>query len=357
MQVLINANRIVDYDDYDDSDVKIETGDNKGSSAIETTEDAQLDIYPTDATQPDQPAQKTSPKERDKEVLETHDNNVSMSTSTVTKTPQAAALIKALQDMLAHCAFRTSLDLIDWQYCRSQHLGKRTRLCVTLKFTGAAEAKACKYGAKCHNTKCTFDYGGADRTTTITARKPRKLCSMINTPTSCPKETDCWYAHAASGVVCAHGDIWATCPKGSYCSYKHNDDEAVAPAERVEQPPMQVKNTVQIKEMEATAQTTTSVEESSNPAPSATGAAIRPKQLAAPKQEAVPEQQKSECKRGHKSEEDIEDRLRKTQRVQKYQDRQDGSYGEHVQSDSQRTVVEAVIVDAQILDVVESRKR
>jgi hypothetical protein len=85
---------------------------------------------------------------------------------------------------------------------------------LTIKLTGAAEVKAYRFGAKCFKGSCTFDHGGVDRSATVAAGKPRKLCTVTNTLLGCTKSHGCWFSHEAKGVVCAHDKLRVFCPKG-----------------------------------------------------------------------------------------------------------------------------------------------
>jgi hypothetical protein len=225
-----------DLIDYEDSDVEFKTEGDERSSIPTANDDLQLDIYSDDAIQPEVPAQEITfdNQEESAEPHKQYPTNVAASTFPSTKTPQAATLIKSLQDLLAEPTFQASLglsapdDVVDLTFWANG-----SDFALTLKLVGVADTKACNFGAKCFRADCTFDHGGADRSLVIAAGQRRKLCTMINTPSGCPKGQACWFSHDAEGMSCSYGSLRDTCPKGPYCFYTHDDDAVVVPTEAV----------------------------------------------------------------------------------------------------------------------------
>ncbi|KAF9691805.1 hypothetical protein EKO04_010202 [Ascochyta lentis] len=256
-----------DLVDYDDSDIDAEDGEDRNGPTVEATEETQLDIHPELRTHPEL-AQEASYKDADEKKATNHNQGVGALTLSITKTPQAASLVKTLQDLLADPVFSLSLGLsfpgdnLDLHFWANGF-----NYTLALKITAAAKLKACRFGAKCYRARCTFDHGGADRTRTVNAGKPPRLCSMINRPAGCLNGNACWFSHEAEGVMCADGNLRETCPKGPYCIHKHQDDYLVAPAgleytpeikqadelKVLAQPPPAVEGSIQIKDPEISA--------------------------------------------------------------------------------------------------------
>lgn len=305
-----------DLVDYGESDVENEIGDNQKISAAEEIEE--IDIFADHTTQFEDAEQKDESKADIEELAkEAAGTTASKSTPTMTETLESAAVIKSLNDLLTDSTFRAALGLVEAG--NTIDLGfwaDGLDFILSLKLIGAAEVKACKFGAECRNKNCTFDHGGADRTALLVAGKPRKLCSMINTPTGCPKGDACWFSHEAFGVACADGELRATCVNGIYCVYKHSDDEVVATIEHIEQPHTQVQEIEKANESEAPSQNAPSVE---------TAAEIKTESvppIPASSTIASPKPQACGGKRRRGSEGENEDRPEKPRRVDKRQTRQ-----------------------------------
>lgn len=302
-----------DLVDYGESDVENETGDNQKTSVAEGIEE--IDIFADDTTQFEDAGQKDEARADTEELAkEAAGTTASKSTPTTTKTLEYAAVIKNLNDLLTDSTFRSALGLVEAG--NTIDLGfwaDGLEFALSLKLIGTAEVKACKFGAECRNKKCTFDHGDADRTALLTTSKPRKLCSMINTPTGCLKGDACWFSHEAFDVACADGELRATCVKGIYCVYKHSDDEVVATIEHIEQPHAQVEEVEKANESEVPSQNAPSVE---------TAAEIKTESvppIPASSTIASPKPQACGGKRRRGSEDENEDRPEKIQRVDKRQ--------------------------------------
>ncbi|KAH6625888.1 hypothetical protein C7974DRAFT_473147 [Boeremia exigua] len=294
-----------DLVDYDDSDNETQTQ----SSPIPRK--YSLDIFS------DEPAQELVT--RNDEPL---DKAAGPSTLTAAKTAQAAALISTLSNLLSDSIFRKSLglsgsgDTVDFSFWASGF-----DFAVNLKLIGTAEVKDCKYGAECRNVKCTFGHNEVDRAAKLAGRKPKKLCSMINTPNSCSKGETCWFSHEAEGVACTHGNTRATCPKGTFCVYKHSDDEVVA---SIENHSVDIGQTGETGEVESLPQATIKVKEIE--APIQTPAHDRSRVLSTSHPNAsTPRPHEAGSKRNFRSRdntEDIEGGPRKRRRFQEHCDRQ-----------------------------------
>lgn len=247
-----------DLVDYDDSDIETGTRDNITSSAGDVTGELDLDIYSNCTPKPGSPAEERAGGDQNEEAQKQPvelSKGMGISTPPATKTPQAATLIKGLQNLLADSAFQTSLglktpgDTLDLSFWANGF-----DYALILKLTRAAEVKACRHGASCYNAGCTFDHGGANRTAIVATGKSRKLCTMINTPQGCLKGDDCWFSHEVAGVACLHGDSRKTCAKGPYCFYKHDDDAEMAPVDGpAQESPEPVTESKQIGKVDTTA--------------------------------------------------------------------------------------------------------
>ncbi|KAF3044586.1 hypothetical protein E8E11_008842 [Didymella keratinophila] len=320
---------------YDESDAEAETTEITATVAIE-----EIDIFADDATQTEAPAQSSQldyttvdvekPTDKPTGDLEedaTEETAVqpaapptSTTAPTTTKTTEAASVIENLNELLANADFRAALGLVKpGSELDLSFWADGLDFALSLKLVGAAAVKTCRFGAECRNKDCTFDHSGADRTAIITGKKPRKLCSKINTPAGCAKGDACWFSHEAFGVACADGDLRATCAKGPYCVYKHKDDEVIISVEQVEQPQRQVYKGGESNEAEASAPSAVPVEstaeskpESAAPAP-ATSATTTPKQ------------QSRGVKRGREPNDEARGKPDKAQRVEKHQTRQEPS--------------------------------
>ncbi|KAJ4314337.1 hypothetical protein N0V94_006497 [Neodidymelliopsis sp. IMI 364377] len=222
-----------DLIDYEDSDIEFKIEGDERSSIPNAIDALQLDIYSDDAARPEAPAQKSTFDNKE-ESGEQSPTDVVASTSSSTKTPQAATLIKSLQDLLAEPTFQTSLGLsASDDVVNLAFWANGSDFALTLKLVGVADAKACKFGAKCFRADCTFDHGDADRSLVIAAGQRRKLCTVINTPSGCAKGQACWFSHEAESVSCTHGSLRDTCSKGPYCFYRHDDDAVAVSTEAV----------------------------------------------------------------------------------------------------------------------------
>ncbi|KAF3037473.1 hypothetical protein E8E12_003391 [Didymella heteroderae] len=265
-----------DLIDYCDSDAEAEKSNIQETTVTVAIEE--IDIFADDVTQVDSSEQSDQPDHIYSNVEEPTGNSageqaiksaeksanilgaelaaspVGTSASTTIKTAEAATLIKDLNELLTNPDVRASLGLVEAGNALDLSFwADGLDFNLSLKLVGAAQIKACNYGAKCRNKDCTYDHGGADRTAIIAGKKPRKLCSVINTPASCAMGDACWFSHEALGVACADGDLRATCAKGMYCVYKHDDDEVVTSVKQTEQQQEQVVHGEEIKEPEASA--------------------------------------------------------------------------------------------------------
>ncbi|KAJ4369422.1 hypothetical protein N0V86_009254, partial [Didymella sp. IMI 355093] len=329
-----------DLIDYGDSDAEAETSNNQETTAAVAIED--IDIFADDTTHAEVPAESEQPchskvgieestGEPEREAAEKSTKKSAekpaaepvvpverMPPPTTSKTMEAAAVIKNLNELLTDPDFRVALGLVEAG--STLDLGfwaDSLDFALSLKLVGAAEVKICKYGPKCRNKKCTFDHGDADSTAFVTVKKPRKLCSVINTPTGCSKGDACWFSHEAFGVACADGDLRATCVKGIYCVYKHNDDEVVASVE-------QVDNAGETNETEAPAQSAPPVYLTTETKPeTAPPTAPAP----APSRKGSPKQQARGVKRRRETDEETEDENKKVPRIGQRRSRQEQAGG------------------------------
>ncbi|KAF1927308.1 uncharacterized protein M421DRAFT_176757 [Didymella exigua CBS 183.55] len=306
-----------DLVDYGDSDAEADTSNNQETSAAEEIE--QIDIFADDAIHAEVSDQNGDTKANDKESTEEPAvPTTSTSPLATAKTVEAAIVIKSLNLLLTGPNFRAALGLVEAG--STLDLGfwaDGFDFALSLKLIGAAEVKACKYKAECRSKECTFDHGGADRTAVIAGKKPRKLCSVINTPAGCPNGDACWFSHEAFGVSCPDGDLRAGCVKGIYCVYKHNDDEVVASIEHGEQPEGQIENGEETNAPKASVQNAHVVKsavktnmESAPPAP-------------ATRTTASSKQQASGIKRRREPDHEAGGRPEKFQRSYKHQNRQE----------------------------------
>jgi hypothetical protein len=323
-----------DLIDYGDSDVEADTTE---TTAIVTIEE--IDIFADDATHLEVPEQSGQPgdtkdtveqstkeptvglKEESAEETAAQPATLPASTDppTTTKTAEAASVIKNLNELLTNAEFRTALGLVEpGSSLDLSFWADGLDFALSLKLVGTAEVKACRFGAECRNKECTFSHGGADRTTILASKKPRKLCSKINMPGGCLKGDGCWFSHEAFGVACIDGHLRATCVKGPYCVYKHNDDEVVASVEHLEQTQGQTVNGEAIKEADTTAPGGSV--DSTNPAKTDDLPA-----LPTPSTDASPKQQARGVKRGHDPDDEACGKPEKAQRVEQRQNHREQS--------------------------------
>lgn len=300
-----------DLIDYGDSEAEAEASSNQEADTAVAIEE--IDIFADDATHAEEPEEEST-----ETAAPPTAPPVSASRPTTTKTTEAAIMIKNLNKLLTDANFRAALGLVEaGNDINVNFWADGLDFALSLKLVGVAEVKACRFGANCRNKDCTFDHGGADRTAITSGKKPQKLCNKINTPAGCPRGDACWFSHELIGVACADSDLRATRVKGTYCLYKHNDDEVVASVEHVEQNQEgAVVKGGEIDEAEASTQgapvdpTPPAKPENALPAPAAGTT-------------ASPKQQARGVKRGREPEDEVKGRPQKAQRVEQRQNRQE----------------------------------
>lgn len=323
-----------DLIDYGDSDVEAETTEEMVTIAIE-----EIDIFADDATYLRAPAQSArpdhttdyaeeSPKEptRDPKEESTGQKVVQQAALlatqnplTTTKTVEAASVIKALNELLTNAKFRVALGLIEpGSSLNLTFWADRLDFALSLRLIGAAEVKMCRHGVECRSKDCTFDHSGADRSAIVAGKKSRKLCSKVNTVTGCAKGDACWFSHEALGSACADGDLRATCAKGPYCVYKHNDDEAVPSIQCIEQAQEEPANGEETIEGDALAPSRSV----GSPTPAETDDAPT---MPAPSTNMSPKQQARGVKRGRNPTEEAHGRPEKAQHMEQRQIRREHS--------------------------------
>lgn len=300
-----------DQIDYDDSDIEGELNTDQTTSVAGMIEE--LDIFADDTKLAEFSDEKDdSLSNLDEPVEEYVAPILSTSSSTTTKTREAAAVIKSLSDLLTNSDFRATLGLVKAGSALDLSFwADGFDFALSLKILGTAKVKVCKYGVDCRNKMCTFEHGGADRIAVVAGKKLRKLCSVINTFTGCSKGHACWFSHEALGTACADGNLRATCVKGIYCVYKHKDDEIEVPVEHAKQWQRPVSHGEEAEKIDTPAQATPIAKlladdaktESTLPTTTASNTT------------AFPKQQASRLKRRRDTTVDTEDALRKTQRV------------------------------------------